>query len=977
MKRDSIFFTIILASIITLGGFVHAETISLNLVADSYEIMKDREGYDRITIEGYRPMGVPGEPTLPRKNLNILVPPDIDWDSLKLTVVNSEKEVLMGTYAIRPATPDMGSQEDQLWRKGKNIINGKNMAVYGRDDLYPAEYVNLLPHSQMRKWKYTRVAYCPFQYNPVTEKLHLLKRVEVEINFQRSADRASPALLGDEVMDHLAPGLFYNYESGKNWYAPLQDDDRINQVNDYVIITTNDVAGGSSEMSNFIAHKKALGHSVLVVTETDFDPLTGQPPNRRAEKIRQWLVNNYTTRGIEYVLLIGDPTPYESGGGDIPMKMCWPRRGAGSEEQAPTDAFFADLTGNWDLDGDQYYGEWSDYSNPGGVDFAMEVWVGRIPVYGADYATLDNILLKIMDYETQADTSWRQSLLLPMSFSDSTYDGAPLAEQMMDDYLNVRTYSAHTLYQQGSGACSLDSLYPSDEELCGGTVVRDRWAAGQFGIVGWWGHGSATSASVGCSGCWDGTLFNNGQTSALDDNHPSFTYQCSCTNAYPEHSNNLAYAILKEGGIGSVSASRVSWFNIGVGYGHFDGSSTNSGIGYEYVDRLTQELSAGEALYAAKLAVVPDIWANTRLMNQYDFNLYGDPSTGLGSGGSLWYFGPIMNYARYGLDAIEHNGKIYAIGGWDEDTKIEVLDVAGGSWVELQPLPNSQAGVAAALVGNKIYTMGHYGGSNICQIYNIDTDMWQTGPDIPGELYWATAEAVGNKIYLIGGWQPGGQGVLDTLYILDTLTDTWTQGSNLPTGIQIPASAAYGNQIFVFDSGVCYKYDIATDDWSPCPAPPSGHGNASEAVTVGNRIYLIGGNFGNIYEAFKTVEIYDPVSETWTAGPELNVGRYQFGGEYANGRLYAIGGRDANAQALSSVEVLELSPCPCDLNHNGACNILDYQLFIQDWGRTNCGTPPGSGDPPNDCECDLNHDGNCNILDYQIFIQDWGRDDCP
>jgi hypothetical protein len=255
--------------------------------------------------------------------------------------------------------------------------------------------------------------------------------------------------------------------------------------------------------------------------------------------------------------------------------------------------------------------------------------------------------------------------------------------------------------------------------------------------------------------------------------------------------------------------------------------------------------------------------------------------------------------------------------------------------------------------------------------------MWQTGPDIPGELYWATAEAVGNKIYLIGGWQPGGQGVLDTLYILDTLTDTWTQGSNLPTGIQIPASAAYGNQIFVFDSGVCYKYDIATDDWSPCPAPPSGHGNASEAVTVGNRIYLIGGNFGNIYEAFKTVEIYDPVSETWTAGPELNVGRYQFGGEYANGRLYAIGGRDANAQALSSVEVLELSPCPCDLNHNGACNILDYQLFIQDWGRTNCGTPPGSGDPPNDCECDLNHDGNCNILDYQIFIQDWGRDDCP
>ncbi len=69
--------------------------------------------------------------------------------------------------------------------------------------------------------------------------------------------------------------------------------------------------------------------------------------------------------------------------------------------------------------------------------------------------------------------------------------------------------------------------------------------------------------------------------------------------------------------------------------------------------------------------------------------------------------------------------------------------------------------------------------------------------------------------------------------------------------------------------------------------------------------------------------------------------------------------------------------CQCDLNKDGKCNILDYQKFIQDWGRTDCGTPPGSGDPPNDCECDLNFSGGCNILDYQIFIQNWGRTDCP
>jgi len=132
---------------------------------------------------------------------------------------------------------------------------------------------------------------------------------------------------------------------------------------------------------------------------------------------------------------------------------------------------------------------------------------------------------------------------------------------------------------------------------------------------------------VGADGCWEGTLFSILQNASLNDNYPAFTFQCSCTNGFPENSRNLQYALLVRGGIGTVSASRVSWFNVGTGYGQFDGSSTNSGIGYEYVDRLTQSMAAGEALYRAKLAVVGDIGTrNSRLMNQYDFNLYGDPS---------------------------------------------------------------------------------------------------------------------------------------------------------------------------------------------------------------------------------------------------------------------------------------------------------------------------------------------------------------
>jgi len=38
---------------------------------------------------------------------------------------------------------------------------------------------------------------------------------------------------------------------------------------------------------------------------------------------------------------------------------------------------------------------------------------------------------------------------------------------------------------------------------------------------------------------------------------------------------------------------------------------------------------------------------------------------------------------------------------------------------------------------------------------------------------------------------------------------------------------------------------------------------------------------------------------------------------------------------------------------------------------------PGLLDLTESCDCDLNKDGACNILDYQRFIQDWGRRDCP
>ena len=610
------------------------DSIIITLKTPPYQFVKSNDGFDLVQIEGFDLSRVPGAPALPRKVYNVAVPPDTALDSLRLKVVDAQVIKLPGTYQIKLPPPDRTATglEDDLTAYQSSCLPAPGTVS--------TDSIRLLSPGQMRKWRLARLEFLPFRYDLASGELSVVSELTVRINYDLSLKAQDMALLRDGVMDDVAQQLLVNYDTAQEWYQALggQGELSASTAHDYVIITTNAIVAGSSKLDDFITHKQSQGHSVLTVTETQYGSLTGQSPNGTAEKIRQWLINNYITDSIEYVLLIGNPDPDDptlaDPVGDVPMKMCWPRCTTSSDDLdecvAPTDYFYADLTGNWNKDGDLYFGEYGAGKDggTGGVDFAPEVYVGRIPVYSAAYTTLDNILQKIIDYEDEINPmSWRKSALLPMSFLEATYDTASLAEQMKDYYLTAAGYSSWTQYQQGSGACGLDSSYASDEELSGSTVVGDRWAANDYGLVLWSGHGGPDSAAIGYSGCWDGILFSNLQTSSLDDDHPSFVYQASCNNGYPELASNLQYALLKQGAIGTVGATRVSWYNSMIGYGFFENSTTIHGIGYRYVKRLVEGQAAGDALYNAKTSPPPP--SATSLMNYYDFNLYGDPSTSI------------------------------------------------------------------------------------------------------------------------------------------------------------------------------------------------------------------------------------------------------------------------------------------------------------------------------------------------------------
>jgi hypothetical protein len=97
-----------------------------------------------------------------------------------------------------------------------------------------------------------------------------------------------------------------------------------------------------------------------------------------------------------------------------------------------------------------------------------------------------------------------------------------------------------------------------------------------------------------------------------------------------------------------------------------------------------------------------------------------------------------------------------------------------------------------------------------------------------------------------------------------------------------------------------------------------------------------------------------------------------FSDVYPAGRVISQSVTAGNLATLGSAIDLVVSNgpdiCECDLNSDGSCNVFDWFMFIEDWGRTDCA---------GDCECDLNGDGSCNVFDWFLFIEDWGRTDCP
>ena len=285
-----------------------------------------------------------------------------------------------------------------------------------------------------------------------------------------------------------------------------------------LIITNSALAASFQVLADY---RTARGMPTVVATR-EYIAANYRNGSDIQETMRMYIRDAYTKWGVQYVLLGGDSDV-------LPPRMIdnslYPPNGYTS---IPCDLYFACLDGNWNADGDAWYGQPAKYEAPGDlVDFASEVYIGRAPV--SSVADAVSFVQKVINYESvPAGTLWpgrtlfAAEVLFPEDYATGDailLDGASYANEQVTTLIDPCTdMQVLRMYQT-------DALYPRDLPLTRAALI-DSLNGGNYGIVNQIGHGYFFNMSVG-----DANFMTTDADNLVNGTHQFFLFGLNCASA--------------------------------------------------------------------------------------------------------------------------------------------------------------------------------------------------------------------------------------------------------------------------------------------------------------------------------------------------------------------------------------------------------------------------------------------------------------
>lgn len=435
--------------------------------------------------------------------------------------------------------------------------------------------------------------------------------------------------------------LFFSIFNGINQSSALENDfNKVAQSHNFVIITTDELV---NSINSLVLWKTFRGYSVEIITLSNIiDTYQGVDT---AEKIRNFLIENYEEWGIEYVLFVGSRDL-------IPMREVYTipdefEEGYGS---LFTDYYYADLTGGWDADHDGLYGEYDHDS----IDFTPEIHIGRIPC--DDPLDVQNVCRRSIQFESDKSDLKKNALLLGsiiyyenMEAFNHVYersDGATLMELCRTDIFEPNNFSCTTMYEKEG---IRPSLYQCDYPLEYATVLSE-WTKG-YGIVNMLGHASEKIITRFIWSKDDGDnipeMSNNelyyrdflrkSDSTRLTLDKPPIVFSSGCSQLYS--SNNMGKSFIKAGAATAfIGATDLALYNITKKWNDERDGGAFSLDYYFFQFLLSDHQKCGEALSNAKEYYHDHFWFTNESNYEWiwrcystflSFTLYGDPSLDL------------------------------------------------------------------------------------------------------------------------------------------------------------------------------------------------------------------------------------------------------------------------------------------------------------------------------------------------------------
>ncbi|MEX2564309.1 MAG: hypothetical protein WD431_00020, partial [Cyclobacteriaceae bacterium] len=277
------------------------------------------------------------------------------------------------------------------------------------------------------------------------------------------------------------------------------------------------------------------------------------------------------------------------------------------------------------------------------------------------------------------------------------------------------------------------------------------------------------------------------------------------------------------------------------------------------------------------------------------------------------------NYTERHENSFVQAGKFfYIMGGRENSTTIDKYDFEADSWNALEDVaPLSFNHFQATEYQGYIWVIGAFQDNDYPNespashiwIFDPVNEQYIMGPEIPLERRRGSAGLVmyKGKFYVIGGNTDGHNGGYVPYFDeFDPATGTWTALTNAPHSRDHFHAAVIGNKLYAASGrlsggdggtfGPVIKevdvYDFETQSWSTLPGNldiPTGRAGAVVA-SFNDQLLIAGGEVPDKNDALAITEIFDPSTQTWSVGLDMNFPRHGTQGVVSGNGLFVASG---------------------------------------------------------------------------------------